>query len=310
LAASRRPGDDRDRRTVAKAANTQESDILVVGARAHPLRDAYHLLLRMRWVGVLGGIAALFLLLNLLFACAYLATGGVVGVAPGSLRDAFFFSVQTMGTIGYGAMYPATTAAHTVVVGESIVSLIMTALATGIVFARFSQSTGQIVFTSKACISPMNGVPTLAFRVGNDRSSTVFEAHVRVSLIRTEKTTEGVTFYRLYDLELSRDRSPVLARSWTVMHPIDEKSPLRGASPEACRADELELAVTVVGTDDTSLQPVHGRRRYLAGDIVWGARLADVLSELPNGKLQLDVRKFDTLVPTEPTASFPYPKPS
>ncbi len=261
----------------------------------------------MRWSAVLGSIAVLFLGLNLIFACAYLVTGGVVGAQPGSLRDAFFFSVQTMGTIGYGAMYPASTAAQSVVVAESVVGLVTTALVTGIVFARFSQSTGQLVFSDKACISPMNGVPTLAFRVGNDRSSTVFEAHVRVSLIRTEKTTEGVTFYRLYDLVLSRDRSPALARSWTVMHPITEDSPLHGRSPEACTKEELELAVTVVGTDDTSLQPVHGRVQYLSSEIVWGARLADVLSELPDGRLRLDVRKFDDLVPTEPTETFPYP---
>jgi inward rectifier potassium channel len=290
------------------ARKQEPSDIVVVGAKAHPLRDAYHLLLRMRWVGVLGFIAALFLALNFVFACVYLVTGGVVGVQPGSLRDAFFFSVQTMGTIGYGAMYPSSTAAQTVVVAESVVGLIMTALATGIVFARFSQSSGQLVFSDKACISPMNGVPTLAFRVGNDRSSTVFEAHVRVALARTERTAEGVTFYRLYDLELSRERSPALARSWTVMHPVTEKSPLFGASPKSCDADEIELMVTVDGTDDTSLQPVHGRRRYLTSDIVWGARLADVLSELPDGRLQLDVRKFHELVPTEPSESFPYPK--
>jgi len=290
------------------ARNQEPSDIVVVGAKAHLLRDAYHLLLRMRWAGVLGFIAALFLALNLIFACVYAVTGGVVGAQPGSLRDAFFFSVQTMGTIGYGAMYPSSTAAQTVVVAESVVGLIMTALATGIVFARFSQSTGQLVFSDKACISPMNGVPTLAFRIGNDRSSTVFEAHVRVSLIRTEKTAEGVTFYRLYDLELSRERSPALARSWTVMHPITEKSPMFGASPDSCKADELELAVTVVGTDDVSLQPVHGRRRYTTSDIVWGARLADVLSELPDGRMQLDIRKFHDLVPSEPTATFPYPK--
>jgi len=191
---------------------------------------------------------------------------------------------------------------------ESVAGLIVTALVTGIVFARFSQSTGQLVFSDHAVISPMNGVPTLAFRVGNDRASTVFEARVHASIIRTEKTQEGMTFYRLTDLPLARNSSMALARSWTVMHPIDDKSPLHAMTPESCTADEMELVVTVVGTDDTSLQPVHGRTRYLAKDIIWGARLADVLSELPDGRLQLDVGQFDRIVRTEPTSTFPYPK--
>jgi len=284
-----------------------ETDVVVVGARPHPLRDAYHLVLRMRWSWLLALIAAFVLFINVLFACAYLAVGGVAGAQPGSLRDAFFFSVQTMGTIGYGALYPTSAAANAVVTAESIVSIIAVALVTGIVFSRFSQSTGQLVFSDRAVISPMNGVPTLAFRVGNDRASMVFEARVRAAIIRTEKTDEGVTFYRLADLVLSRDNSQALARSWTVMHPIDEKSPLHGATPDVLRAQEIELVVTIVGTDDTSLQPVHGRARYMTDDIVWGARLADVLSELPDGRLQLDIRKFDAIVVTEPTERFPYP---
>ena len=293
---------------MARPSSSPDSDVTVVGARPHPLRDAYHVVLRMPWWALLLSIAATFLFLNALFALAYVATGGISGATPHSFRDAFFFSVQTMGTIGYGAMYPSSTGAHLLVVAESVVGLIMTALATGILFARFSQTTGQLVFSRSACISPMNGVPTLSFRIGNDRASTIFEAQVRVAVIRTERTAEGVVFYRLYDAVLARDRSPALARSWTVLHAIDDKSPLFGLSPGGCDEQELELAVSVVGTDDTSLQPVHARHRYPTRDILWGARLADVLSELPDGRLQLDIRLFHDVIPTEPTKDFPYPK--
>jgi inward rectifier potassium channel len=286
---------------VARA--TESDDILIVGAAAHPLRDAYHSLLRMRWWGVLGVIAGTFLVLNALFACGYVAFGGVSGMAPGSFRDAFFFSVQTMGTIGYGGMVPVSTLANTLVVAESVVGLIITALATGIVFARFSQASDQILFSRHVCISPMNGLPTLTFRVGNDRASTLVEAVVRVAAIRTERTIEGTIFYRLTDLELARDRSPALSRSWTVIHPITEKSPLFGATPQTCASDELELVVTIVGTDDTSRQPAHGRHRYVAKDIAWGARLADVLSEGPDGRLELDVRRFHEIIPVAPVAA-------
>ncbi len=289
------------------AKQAESSDIVVVGARPHPLRDAYHLMLRMPWPAVLGIIAGSFLLLNLLFALAYRAVDGIQGARPGSLADAFFFSVQTMGTIGYGAMVPATPAAHALVVAESVVGLILTALATGIVFARFSQPSDALVFSKHATLSPMDGIPTLAFRIGNDRGNGVVEATVRVVAVRTERTAEGVTFYRMYDLVLTRERSPFLSRSWNVMHPIVPGSPLYGATPASCEASELEISVSVVGTDDTSLQPVHGRHRYLANELVWGARMADVLSELPDGRLKLDVGLFHTIVATVPTETFPYP---
>jgi inward rectifier potassium channel len=287
-----------------------DDGIVVVGASSHPLRDAYHSLLRMRWPGVLVTIASLFLAANAIFALLYMSSGGITGAREGSFRDAFFFSAQTIGTVGYGAMYPVSTAANLLVVAESIVGVILTALATGIVFARFSQTTSMLVFTSKVCIAPMDDIPTLMLRVGNDRQSTIFEAQIRVIITRTEKTKEGVLFYRMVDLPLVRERSLALSRSWTVMHQIDEKSPLYGMTPESCDVHEVEITASVVGTDDTSLQPVHARRRYEAKSIVWGARPADVLSERPDGLLQLDVRKFDEVVPTQPTEAFPYPKPA
>ncbi len=288
--------------------STLDDGIVVVGTKSHPVRDAYHSLLRMSWGGVLLTIAVLFLATNAVFAVLFMVTGGVTGARDGSLRDAFFFSVQTLGTVGYGAMYPTSTAANVLVVAESIVGVILTALATGIVFARFSQTTSMLVFTSKACIAPMDGAPTLMLRVGDDRESTIIEATIRVVMIRTTTTKEGMLFYRMVDLPLQRDRSLALSRSWTVLHVIDEKSPLFGLTPDACDLHEVEITASVTGTDDTSLQPVHARRRYEAKDIAWGARPADVLSELSDGNIQLDVRKFDQIVPTEPTEAFPYPK--
>ncbi len=296
-----------DDRVMPKKAERAD-DVVVVGTKLHPLRDAYHSLLRMPWWAVLLTIASSFLGINAIFAVGYLASGGISGARSGAFSDAFFFSVQTMGTVGYGAMYPQSAGANVLVVAEAVVGLILTALATGIVFTRFSQSQARIIFSSHVCISPVNGVPTLALRTGNDRASTIFEARVRVAVIRTERTDEGVVFYKLHDLLLSRDRTPALTRSWTIMHAITETSLLAGATPESIVKDEIELVVTVVGTDDTSLQPVHARRRYVANEIVWGARHADVLSELADGTIQLDVGRFDAIVPTLPTDTFNYPR--
>ena len=164
------------------------------------------------------------------------------------------------------------------------------------------------VFSEKAVVTPMDGVPTLSFRVGNERGNAIVEAVVRVSLVRTERTAEGMTFYRLVDITLSRDRSPAVARSWTVMHPITKGSPLFGKTPGDLAREEIELIVTLVGVDDTSLQPVHARKTYVDGDFRWGARHADILEEHPDGSIVLDVRKFHDLIPTTPTEDFPYPR--
>jgi inward rectifier potassium channel len=284
----------------------ENADIVVVGVRKHPLRDVYHASLRASWPVTLLAIVLFFLFSNVLFATAYVAAGGIAHAEAGSFLDAFYFSVQTMGTIGYGAMYPETHLTNALVVAEAVFGLLITAISTGLVFAKFSQPTSRLVFSDDAAISPMNGTPTLAFRVGNERGNTILEAVIRVAVIRTERLAEGGVFYRMYDLQLVRDRSPALSRSWNVLHVIDEKSPLFEATPETMRRDEIELIATVVGTDDTSLQPVHGRHQYETDDIVWGARLADALSEVDGGKIQLDVTKFHDLVPTPPTDKFPY----
>jgi inward rectifier potassium channel len=282
--------------------------VVVVGASRTTLRDFYHLFLRVRWSGAISAIVVSYLALNALFATAYFFTGGVSNARAGSMFDAFCFSVQTMGTIGYGAMYPTSHAANAIVIVESVTSLIVTALATGLIFAKFSRSTARIAFSTHAVISPMDGVPSLMLRVGNERGNQILEATIRVSLVRTERTKEGVTFYRMYDLRLARERSPAVSRSWTIVHPITPDSPLFGESPESISRSEVELLATLVGVDDTSLQPVHARKRYLDREILWGARHADVLSEDEGGNIVLDVRRFHDVLPTEPIEGFPYPR--
>ncbi len=281
-------------------------EIRVVGGARPGWRDLYHALLAMRWWAALTIIVGGYLALNALFALIYLATGGIANAAPGSYADAFFFSVQTMGTIGYGSMYPATRAANLLVVAESVVGLVVTALATGLVFVRFSRTRPRVVFSERAAIAPVDGVPTLMIRVGNERRNRIVDTTFRVTLMRTTRTAEGVTMYRAEDVVLVRGRAPALSRSWMVMHRIVAGSPLDGETPESLRKSEAELTLEVVGTDDTSLQAMHAHHTWYAASIVWGARLADVLSETPDGNMQLDLRHFHTLVPTEPTAAFPY----
>jgi len=295
------------RKPVAFRAPGADYEIRVVGDRATPLRDFYHALLLLPWWATILAISAAFLITNALFALGFAAIGGVNHAAPSSFRDAFFFSVQTMGTIGYGAMFPESTAANVLVVAESIVSLLLTAVSTGLVFAKFSRSTARFVFTRHAVISPVNGVPTLMFRLGNQRGNQIVNAQIRLVLVRTERTSEGDTFYRMLDLKPTRERALSLSRSWNVLHAIDAHSPLAGETPASVAEKEVELQVMVIGIDDISMQTVHAAHRYFAKDIVWGARMADVLTETPDGHMLLDLGRFHDVEPTAPAPGFPYP---
>ena len=284
----------RERREVLR---TEAYSIHIIGAPRPGLRDLYHALLRMPWWGTAIVIIGTYLLLNLIFAVLYLWAGGVAHARPGSMLDAFFFSVQTMGTIGYGTMFPASDAANALVVAESVISLMVTALATGLVFVRFSQTRARLVFSAKIAIGPMDGVPTLMLRVGNERRGNIVGAEFRVLFTHTTKTSEGVTLYRLEELPLVRTRAPALSRAWTVMHKILEGSPLFGYDPAKLASVDGELSLEVVGLDDTSLQPVHARHTWFAGSVAWNSRLADVLSETPDGDVVLDLHKFHDVVP-------------
>jgi inward rectifier potassium channel len=285
-------------------------DIRIVGGRSHPLRDFYHALLRLQWPATLAVISAGFMVPNTLFALAYYYVGGVEHARPGSFSDAFFFSVETMATIGYGAMYPSSDPANWLMVVESMVGTILTALATGLVFAKFSRPSARIVFTEHVVICVQDGKPTLMFRLGNERGNAIVDAQFRAILIRTERAPDGGAFYRMVDLKFVRDRALALTRSLSLMHIIDESSPFYGQTPESVIEQEFELQVIVVGTDDIVMQTVHATHNYYAQNMRWGMRLADVLSETSGGNLLLDLHKFHDLTPGVPSADFPYPRPT
>lgn len=269
----------------------------LVGRPPATLRDAYHLLLSAPWWVDLAVIAGAFLAVNVLFAGLYLATGGIARARPGSFADAFFFSVQTLATIGYGEMHPVTPGANVLVTVQALLGLIITALATGLVFAKFSVVRPRVVFARVAVVTPLDGLPTLMVRVGNERGNYIAEAAVRLVLMRTERSAEGITLYRMRDLTPVRERSPAFSRGWVVMHAIDPSSPLHGATARSLRESDAELLVTLVGVDATTGQFVHARWSYLDDEILFGHRYVDLVTELPDGRVRVDLRRFHDVVP-------------
>lgn len=289
----------RDLPATARRVTQQGSSFYVIGDDRALLRDAYHTFLRLRWSASLGLIALGFFAVNLGFAALYFAIGGVTGT-DGSFFDAVSFSVQTLATIGYGAMYPASTAAHTVMICESIVSLIITALATGLVFTKFARPTTRVAFSRYAVITQHEGNRTLVFRTGNRRSNVIVEATIHVVAVFTTVTAEGKTFYKAVDLPLVRDRQVGMTRGWTLMHVIDAQSPLFGADTARLQELEIELYIALTGIDDVSMQTVHAVHKYTDDQIRIDHHFEDTLRALDNGEFVVDMTKFDAIVP-DPT---------
>ncbi len=260
-------------------------------------RDIYHALLTMSWSWFFGIQAIGYLIFNGLFGLLYLADpGGIVNAKPGSFLDAFFFSVQTMATIGYGVMAPATVYANIIMTVESLLGMASFAVAAGLIFARFSRPTARVLFSRVAVVTPFNGVPTLMFRCANERRNQIFEAQVHVDFAREETSSEGIELRRSYELKLSRERNPQFSLSWTVMHPIDAQSPLYGIDPDLLAGQEASIVVTLTGTDETLSQTVFARSAYRADEILWGRKFVDILSETETGETLVDYRRFHDTV--------------
>lgn len=284
-----------------------EVQITVIESRQRLLSDFYHLLLVMPWPFFLGFAFLSYLVLNAGFALLYLLGGDAIANArPGSFWDAFFFSVQTVSTIGYGVMHPQTFYGHMIVMLESVIGLGSVATATSLIFARISRPTARVIFSNVAVISPFNGQPTLMFRAVNQRRNRILEAQMMVSILRREYTLEGQVHYRFTDLPLIRQRTPIFALTWTAMHIIDERSPLFGFDEDSLAAADLEVIISLTGLDDTQGQTIHARHAYTPSAIYWHYRFVDIFSETPTGNRAIDLRYFHAIEPIpHPTSPRP-----
>ena len=288
------------RRPSSERASGGLSKVIWLGTDGTRRRDLYAWFLSLSWRSVLTLLAGIYLLVNVVFALLYLADpDGIAHARPGSFADAFFFSVQTMATIGYGTLYPQTLFANIIVTAETIVGLLSFALITGLLFTRFSRPSARVLFSNVAVVAPFDGVPTLMFRMANARRNNILQAEVRVTLLRSEATKEGQDIQRQRDLKLMRHQSSFFGLSWTVAHPIDESSPLYGETAESMRECGAVIVVLLAGTDETLNQTVHARFAYTAEQILWNHRFVDVLTRDTSGQRIIDLRNFHDTTPLE-----------
>ncbi len=263
-------------------------------------REPYRLLLTIPWIGFLFLIDLSYVATNALFALIYLAGGDCIANArSGSFLDAFFFSVQTLASIGYGDMYPKTVYANTVVTIEAMVGLVGIALLTGLAFARFARPTARVVFSRNAVVTPHEGLPTLMLRAANKRRNQILEAQLQVYLMRDEINAEGQFIRRFYDLPLVRSRTPSFTLTWTGMHTIDEHSPLYGETIESLMQRQASIVISLNGLDETVMQIIHARHTYAAQDILWNHRFTDIFHDTVDGHRYIDYSHFHEAVPLE-----------
>jgi inward rectifier potassium channel len=279
-------------------------DVHIIGVERGGLRDFYHWVLTIRWWVFYVLLVSTYLGLNLVFATLYwLDPGGIANARPGSFVDNFFFSVETISTIGYGVMTPKTLYANIVMTAEAFTGLGMVAIATGLIFSRVSRPTARVIFSRVAVVTPFDGVPALIFRAGNQRGNQILEADASVALFGQVTTLEGHTMRRFQPLPLVRSRQPMFALSWTLIHMIDETSPLYGATAQSMQDEHAEIVVTLSGVDEIFAQRIYARHSYLPDEIMWNRVLADVLTTDEDGHRVLNYYNFHKLLepPDEPS---------
>ena len=254
----------------------------------------------MSWVKFHTMVVLSYFLVNVLFAFAYLACGseaiqGSEATSTGGrFFDAFFFSVQTLATIGYGKISPSGFAANIVVAFEALTGLFGFALATGLLFARFSRPNAKIQYSEKAVIAPFHSITGFMFRIVNERQNQLIEVTATLTFSRMELHNNKQT-RRFYPLPLERDKVTFFPLHWTIVHPIDEKSPLFGVSQKELEESDAEFAILLTGIDETFSQSVHSRSSYKHDEVVVGAKFRDMFLPTENGVVRVDLRRLSDI---------------
>ena len=275
------------------------SGIKKVGTRSKWTQDFYHTVLASDWSNFFIFYFVSFLLFNLIFAVIYWQLPGTVNGTDGSLWQSFCFSVQTFSTIGYGVFSPGTGLGHTVVIAETILSVFVTALLTGLIFSKFSRPSARILFSKNILIHNFDGKKTLTFRMGNLRANQIVEAQVRMVILKSVKTAEGQTLRKQIDLNLVRNSSLFFVLSWSVMHIIDETSPLWGLTAQDFMDQNIDVGVSVIGYDATFMQTIHANAMYEPQDVLFDQYFEDLFDLQNNKVVQINYKKFHDLKPVK-----------
>ncbi len=290
-------GANRSPKPREKAFRIGEREIIAIGVKRSFWQDFSHQAMTIAWPGFIAATALAFVLINALFALAYLAGNQPVSaVAEANFIQYFYFSIETLATVGYGDMHPQTHYGHILASLESFTGIFCIALMTGLIFARFSRPQARILFADAPVISTDDGKPVFMLRLANERHNAIGDATAKLWLLRWYVTPEGRRYRGFVEMKLRRNENPTFQLSWTLFHVMDESSPLFGMTQADMETAEAAFTVTINGLDENSAQTVHARKAYAFADLRWGHRYADILSTQA-GRTRLDYRLFHDTEP-------------
>ncbi len=289
------------------ALNRRRSQVVRIGTREMESRgapggfwtDLYHRSMTVHWPAFFGSAALIFIVLNTVFGLLFwLGKEPIANVSPDLPLplSLFYFSIETLATVGYGDMHPQTNYGHLIATVEIFTGMSFLAVMTGLIFARFSRPRARFVFADYPVVTVHQGQPTLMMRVANARNNTMSQATARLWLVRLEYTAEGYQLRRFHELKLDRQEHPMFALSWTLLHKIDENSALFGVTTDELDKTDAALVLNVSGVDDSSAQNLHARKLYYHTDIRWRHRYQDITSISPQGRLLIDYGKFHHVI--------------
>lgn len=269
-----------------------------MGVARIDLCDPYHLAVTLTWAQFLATLLAIYVLVNIAFATLFwLVPASLVNARPHNFADAFFFSVETLTTVGYGEMYPGTLYGHMIATIEIVCGLGFTAILTGLTFVRFSRPRPKLVFAANPVVAMRNGKPTLLVRVGNGRHGVLLDAAAKLNVLLSSTSPDGKHFRRARELRLERAHLPAFPLIWTLMHVLDERSPLHGYDSARVMATGAQLLVTLKASDPTLGALVHDIRSYAPEDIRFGMRYADAVTMAEDGTPVADLGEIGALEP-------------
>ena len=283
------------------AIRSGQVEFVKVNTDAWKWRDVYRWLLGLTWPQFAGFVGLVYVALNLFFAALYsLGHDSIAGLTTDHwFLDCFFFSVQTLATVGYGHMYPQTIYGHIVSTAEIMVGVFLLAVMTGLIFVRFSRPVARVLFSRSIVIGPLNGKPTLMIRIGNENHHSMVEAKFRVMYSRDQQLVEGGDFRYFHDLKLHFDRITVFPAALTLRHEIDETSPLFGATSESLEAERALFLVSVVGIDPVIAAEVQTQKDYTGRDVQFGHRFVEIYTTHGGGRLTVDYGRLHDTEPIE-----------
>ncbi len=274
-----------------------DREIVSKGLRYTFWGDLRHRGVKADWATFAIGTAVIFLVINCGFALLYMLGDAPIANSSGSFVDNLFFSIETYATVGYGDMHPRTTYGHLLASFEIFFGMMTVAMFTALVFVRFTLIRPRILFADAAVVATHDGRRSLMIRLANERMNEISVAQARMWALMTYTTAEGTSFRRFDELTLLRNHSPLFTLSWTVIHPIDEESPLHQLDDESLADQEVAVMIVIDGHDETTGQPVRARKTYYADAIRLDHRYVDMLENATAQKTVLNYNRFHLTQP-------------